>query len=348
MMRSWRRLCFIFLAISSTSRGLDTSDSPQDKEKEGSLAPFTESPSLKLLNETEKEASHPTLATPSSQTHTTESETNLLSGDVTTLEDKRETDEGYDDDSFNTTVESGESTEAPTTTLSSVPGSAREDGEVATVSMATASTSSKPVTSEDAGSMSLGYLILVLIILAIIVLCVILYFLRRVSRSYSFDLQRQDPMIQQFSEPTGTFETVYLDDLDRPAPKDQAATNDLSPPPVANGTGLQGSHGENAPQEQPDANGLETLPTGNTGPSLGNDPADSTCNTSSSTNLFFDATAEVPQNENNNNPSVFSSGPFVEINLDEPAWCDQLLTSPEATSSVLPFSPLSFPSASSS
>lgn len=91
-------------------------------------------------------------------------------------------------------------------------------------------------------------MVLVLIIVVIIILCVILYFLRRVSRvgqqvvemdrsflvlpdfplchifishlshlcvqTYSFDLQRPDPTINQFNEPTGTgFEPVYLDDL---------------------------------------------------------------------------------------------------------------------------------------
>ena len=57
-----------------------------------------------------------------------------------------------------------------------------------------------------------------------------------------------------------------------------------------------------APQEQPDANGLEASPPSDTGPTSGNDPADTVSNTSSRTNLFFDATVAAPQNENNNNP----------------------------------------------
>ncbi|XP_070849857.1 uncharacterized protein [Chaetodon trifascialis] len=230
-----------------------------------------------------------------------------------------------------------------TTAMATVPGNKMEDGKVGVmteVSTATASTSSKP-----------GYLFLVLIVLVIIILCVILYFLRRAARTYSFDLHRPVP-VNHLNEPIGTFEQVYLDDLEQPPPKDHLPTDDLSPPPVANGTTLQseekGSNGENAPQEQPAANGTEPSPTSNTSPSPGDDPADKTSSPLSSTDVFFDATGENQQNENNNHPSVCFSDPFVEINLDEPAWGDQLLTSPEAPSSVLPFSPFSFSSSSSS
>ncbi|KAI3376053.1 hypothetical protein L3Q82_016592 [Scortum barcoo] len=114
-----------------------------------------------------------------------------------------------------------------------------------------------------------GYVILVLIIVMIIVLCVILYILRRVSRMYSFDLQRPSP-VDRLSEPIGTFEPVYLDDL--------------------------------APQEQPDANGVESSPAGNASPSEGDDPADKRSSLLGSTNLFFDITGEEQQNGNNNNP----------------------------------------------
>ncbi|KAF0028976.1 hypothetical protein F2P81_018081 [Scophthalmus maximus] len=135
---------------------------------------------------------------------------------------------------------------------------------------------------------------------------------------------------------------------DQPAPKDQVT---ISEQPVANGTSLQSEekagNGENAAQESPDANGPETSPTGDSGASGGDDPADKTSDPSSCTNLFFDDTGETQQNENNNNPSVCSSDPFVDVNLDEPAWCDQLLAAPEAASSVLPFSPFSFSSTSS-
>ena len=62
----------------------------------------------------------------------------------------------------------------------------------------------------------------------------------------------------------------------------------LSPPSIAA-----------APQEQPDANGLETS---DTSPSLGDEPADKTSSPLSSANLFFDTIGEEQQNENNNNP----------------------------------------------
>ncbi|XP_032355070.1 mesoderm induction early response protein 1 isoform X2 [Etheostoma spectabile] len=242
-----------------------------------------------------------------------------------------------------------EQTTPPASETEAVTGGVGVEG--TTVSTATDGTSLKPETPGHSGTV--GYVFLFFILLVIIVLCVILYFLRRASRSYSFDLHRPVPA-NHHNEPIGNFEPVYLDDLDRPAPKDEATTNAPSPPPVSNGTTLQSeeaiSNGESAPQNQPDANGLETSPpTGDTSPSLGHVAADDTSSPFSSTNLLFDAIGEEQQNENNNNnPSVSSSEPFVEINLDEPAWCDELLTSSEAPSSVLPFSPFSLSSISSS
>ncbi|XP_072232994.1 uncharacterized protein [Leuresthes tenuis] len=221
----------------------------------------------------------------------------------------------------------------------------------ATTGETTTVTASKAVTTEGATTANLGtpegsttstwgYVILVFIILAIITLCVILYLLRRATRTYSFDLHRPIP-VNHLNEPTGTFEQVYLDDLDQPFPKDIVITDDLPISPVANGTSLQteekGSSEENAPREQPDTNDVETAPASNTSLSSDDEPADKTPVPLSSSMLFFDA-AEEQQNENNNNPSVCSSDPFVEINLDEPAWSDQLLTSCQASSSVLPFS----------
>ncbi|KAM9718231.1 uncharacterized protein ACNS7B_021617 isoform 2-T2 [Menidia menidia] len=175
-----------------------------------------------------------------------------------------------------------------------------------------------PAASEGSGAPAWAYVILVFIILAIIILCVILYWLRRTT-TYSFDLHRPSP--GHLNEPTGTFEQVYLDDLDQPFPKDFVITDDLSTSPVTNGTSLPTE--EKGPGDENDF--------------LGNDPTDSTADPLSSADLFFDA-AEEQQNENNNNPSVCSHDPFVEINLDEPAWSDQLLTSAQASSSVLPFS----------
>ncbi|XP_071315695.1 uncharacterized protein [Trachinotus anak] len=345
MTKLWSRLCFLVLAISSITRGQTvTSDSPSNKETEGSPTP-TPHPSSEEVNEIGLPTSPPF------QSPVSKNATDHNSTDITTPEETRKSQEG--DSLFNTTTKGSDRTEAPVeTTTANTTGSMSKGAGVGSAAVSTATTGISTKPAEDTGSSSWGYVILGLIIVVIVVLCVILYFLRRVSRTYSFDLQRPDPIINQFTEPTGTFEQVYLDDLDRPTPKDQVTTDDLSPPPVSNGTSLQSEEkdtsGENDPQEQPDANGLETLPTSNTSHLSGDDPDDKTSSPPSSTNLFFDASGEAPQNENNNNPSVFSTDPFVEINLDEPAWCDQLLTSPEATSSVLPFSPFSFSSSSSS
>ncbi|XP_030017414.1 putative protein TPRXL isoform X2 [Sphaeramia orbicularis] len=143
---------------------------------------------------------------------------------------------------------------------------------------------------------------------------------------------------------------------DRPALKDQVNSNEPSTPSTANGTRLQAeekSSNGDAPQEQ--SNGLQGAPTGLQGAPTGlqgaptgdaDPPLDSRADNRSSPDLFFDTTKEEQQNENNNNPFTCSSLPFVEINLEEAPWCDQLLSSPQAPSSVLPFPPFSFSSSS--
>ncbi|XP_033465434.1 uncharacterized protein LOC117245925 isoform X2 [Epinephelus lanceolatus] len=327
MMKLWSRLCFLVLATSSISRGQNVTAVSQG-------------------NATQNDAARTTLHTPSPQTQTSVNATDLSSQNITTPEKGPQS----TDDVVTTQEVNGKAvqTTAPVSTAGGRRGGVTTD--VATVAIAMTSASLTTAIAGTAGS-SWGYVILVLIILVIIVLCAILYFLRRVSRTYSFDLHRQVPA-DHLNEPIGTFEPVYLDDLDQPAPKDQVTTDDLSPPPVSNGTALQseeyGSNGETAPQEQPDANGLQPSPASNSSPSLDDNPADKTPSPLSSTNLFFNGIGEEQQNENNNNPSVCSSDPFVEINLDEPAWCDQFLTSPEASSSVLPFTPFSFSTSPSS
>lgn len=197
------------------------------------------------------------------------------------------------------------------------------------------------------GNSSWAYVLLVMIILVIIVLCVILFFLRRASRTYSFDLHRPSP-VDHLNVAIGTFEPVYLDDLERPTPKENTTTEEA--PPAANGTNLteeKSSNGHNAAQEHLDVNGLETSPTSNSSNSSNtSEPPDTDpVQPLDGPSLMF-ADAEEQQNENNNNPSVCSSEPFVEISLEEPVWCDQLLSSPQAPSSVLPFSPFSFSSSS--
>ena len=103
---------------------------------------------------------------------------------------------------------------------------------------------------DEVRDLSPAYVMIVLMFIVSTGLCVLLFFLRRASRvgervidifvlflgdlhishtidlcvlvlfgficffqMYSFDLQFPDPIINQFSEPTGTFEPVYLDDL---------------------------------------------------------------------------------------------------------------------------------------
>ncbi|XP_026200196.1 uncharacterized protein LOC113151499 isoform X2 [Anabas testudineus] len=312
-MKLWSRICFLVLAISSVSRGQDAAAPTNKPNNEGPID------STNSTNENNTQAPQPTLSSSTPQRIDTVNTTDLFSN-------------GEHSNSSNTTEEVSSSTAVQSTTSTS--GAGWPDD---------------VTTGRPTAASSWGYVILVFIILVIIILCVILYYLRKVSRSYSFDLQRPSP-ISRLNEPTGTFEPVYLDDLDRPVPKDDVTTDDLSPPPVANGTSLpseeKGSSEEIAPQEQPEANSGESSPVRNTSPTPGDDTADKAPSPATSTSLFFDALGEEQQNENNNNPSVCSSDPFVEINLDEPALCDQLLNSPEATSSVLPFSPFSFSSSS--
>ncbi|XP_054457362.1 uncharacterized protein LOC129093382 [Anoplopoma fimbria] len=325
MMKLRSRLCFLVLAFSSISRGQNISTVPSSDK------PASDGVSLPALlpNDSQNQTTGTTPPPKSPQSHESENATDLLSRNFTTQEEETTTANDFiyiAEEVTSIAVSTGGYNEDVTTAAANTPKS-------------------------DAGHSSWGYVILILIILVIIVLCVILYFLRRVSRTYSFDLHRQVPA-NPLNEPIGTFEPVYLDDLDRRSSKDQVTTGDLSPPPVSNGTTLQSEErrpsGDGAPQEQLDTNGMETSPTSNTSPSLGDDPAEKTPSPMGSTNMFFDVVGEEQQNENNNNPSVCSSDPFVEINLDEPALCDQLLTSTEAPSSVLPFSPFSFSSSSSS
>ncbi|XP_073331109.1 uncharacterized protein [Pagrus major] len=341
MKNSWSLLCFLILAMSSFSRGEGGTADPQGDKSVNDTTNTGSPPTQPLATAETDEALGHASASLSPQTNTSTMATDGPSPANKTAEEYYNHDNNEQTDI--TTVQ-------PT---ASTPGSGTEGGAGAvttTVTIATTGTSPTTAGIVQGGQSSWGYVILVLIIVMIIVLCVILYLLRRAARTYSFDLQRPLP-VSHHNEPTGTFEPVYLDDLERPAPKDQVNTDDLSPPPVANGTTStseeKGPNGESAPQGQSDANGLtgETSPTSNTSPSLGDDPADKTTSPLSSTDLFFDTVGE--EIGNNNNPSVCSSDPFVEINLDDPAWCDQLLSSPEAPSSVLPFTPFSFSTSSS-
>ncbi|XP_053199147.1 uncharacterized protein LOC128383568 [Scomber japonicus] len=320
MKKLWSRLCFLVLAVSSVSRGQnetvsETTEGPDSSTFATPIIPLS-------LDGTENNATENN-ATIFMSSSPPENDTALEKTDPVTNQTNSTGQE-----------ETGPSTSSPMTTIEPVSE---------TVALTTvASTTATPVKIEDGDSSSWGYVILVFILLVIVILCVILYFLRKVSRSYSFDLQRPSPA-NHGNEPIGTFEQVYLDDLDQTGPTDLVTNDDDSPPPVTNGTTVQledkESTGESALQEQ-EANGLETLSIGNNTPST-ETPLELGSNT-----VFFDAVGEEQQNENNNNPSICSTDPFVEINLDGPAWSNQLLTSPEVPSSVLPFSPFSFSSSS--
>ncbi|KAF6724492.1 hypothetical protein FQA47_020883 [Oryzias melastigma] len=161
--------------------------------------------------------------------------------------------------------------------------------------------------SSKATSTTQAYVILAFIILIIIVLSLILYFIRKTSRSYSFDLHRPTPMNNR-NEPTGTFEQVYLDDF--------------------------------APQEQADDKSVGSTSTSETSQTLADNQDEKKASPPVQENLLLEAAGEQ-ENENNNNPSICSSDPFVEINLDEPAWRDQLLSPSQTSSTVTPFSILS-------
>ncbi|XP_060887621.1 uncharacterized protein LOC132958666 isoform X2 [Labrus mixtus] len=332
MIKCWSHLCFLVLVISSLTRGQSDNNVTLHVEE----ATTTQ---MMIGDDSTNEASRQTPSSPF-LSNTSVNETDQL------LDNGKEISygSGADRNDTNSTKEDPGSEGSQTTAPVSTTIWRKENGDVHPGVITTAST------TEASSSPNPVYVILCLIILVIIVLCIILYLLRRVSRSYSFDLQRHVPP-NRHNEPTGTFGQVYLDDLDLSDPKDEVISDDLSSAPVVNGTTLQLedkiSKGETAPEEKPDENGIETSPTSNTSSPLGDDQADN--RSTNSTNLFFDAImGEEQQNENNNNnPSVCSRDPFVEINLEEPALSDQLLTLPEGSSSPLSFSPFSFSSSSS-
>ncbi|CAN9509362.1 unnamed protein product [Ophioblennius macclurei] len=317
-MKPWSRLCCFVLLITSTSGGQNVTDSPgdgdPDTKTEGVNAGVVERASTPVprLDPTHHDDSSPSSPGPSS---TSEAATSTDGGAEATTEATRGATRGR------------------------IPGPP-----VPTVAMETNGTtpSSAPSTG---GHNTWGYILLVLIILVIIVLCAILYFLRRASKMYSFELQRPNPS-GNLNQPTGTFEPVYLDDLDRPNVKDLTSGEDSSPPAVTNGTSLcleRRDSGENVADPQVQTNGLETSPASDGGESTaGDDPADVTTDPLSSIDLLLDPIGRQQNENNNNDPPEGAGEPFVEINLDESPWSDQLLASPRAPSSVLPFSPFSF------
>ncbi|XP_042257779.1 dentin sialophosphoprotein isoform X2 [Thunnus maccoyii] len=281
MKKLWSCLCFLVLAVLPISRGQDTTVSQHNSSDHYNHSDTSMTTTKSWLDETTDATNN--MSSSSSQNSetlnvTTPAQNNTGGGN-------------------NTPVNESSTTLQATTTSGKKPGN---EGDASNGSVTTATTSSSSVIIEDKDSSSWGYVILVLIILVIIILCVILYLLRRVSRTYSFDLQRPSPA-SHCNEPTGTFEPVYLDDLDQTAPEDRV-NNDYTPPPtLANGTTPQSeekdSSGENAPQDQTDTNGFETLSIGINSP-----PADIMSDQLMNTDIFFNGSGEEQQNENNNNP----------------------------------------------
>lgn len=170
--------------------------------------------------------------------------------------------------------------------------------------------------------------------------------MRRVSHTYSFDLQRPAPV--RTNEPTGTFEPVYLDDLDYQI--HSVGSED------ANGTVLSnedkeptGGEGKN---EHLQTNGLQTSFPSESSPTEITEPdqeqpgqdqenyTDQLSQDQSPSPILFIEETEEETNVNNNNPLVRSSDSFVEINLEEPQ------SSSTSPSSVQPFSPSIFSSLS--
>ncbi|XP_056883555.1 uncharacterized protein LOC130522823 isoform X2 [Takifugu flavidus] len=172
-----------------------------------------------------------------------------------------------------------------------------------------------------------GYVILVLIVLAIIFLCGIIFFLRRASRTYSFDLQRPPPS-SHLNEPIGTFEPMCLDDLDQVVYVDQVTPDGFSRSSCANGTAPRSDKkapddqtdttrgaADASPQEEPGANAQDASSTSSTSGSVSEDPVDKTASLSNGIDLLMDSTGEEEQNQANS-PTVCPTDTFFDVNLE--------------------------------
>ncbi|KAJ0056045.1 hypothetical protein NL108_018245 [Boleophthalmus pectinirostris] len=151
--------------------------------------------------------------------------------------------------------------------------------------------------------------------------------MRRVSRTYAFDLQLPGP--SRSVEPIGSFEPVHLDDLDY-----QGHTTGFSVSVEANGSVSSPEDKEpNGEVEASQSNGLQTPPAPESGPTAETEPTQDQPDQdqpdqdrpdqdqpdledlSSSPVLFIEESEEEMNSNNNNQLSL--SGPFEEINLDE-------------------------------
>ncbi|XP_028330499.1 uncharacterized protein LOC114480496 isoform X3 [Gouania willdenowi] len=287
-MELWSRLCLLVLAATASTRGQDT----LDEKEEG------------LTNNT---------------TLTSEAKSSNISSNISSTTSSNV---------FSTTatvppeVQTSTTNKNDTATISPKSGNASSSITTVTVTTVTDATTVTPV--GHWGSTT-GYVVLALIILVIIVLCIILFCLRRASRTYSFDLQRPAPPNHVHLP---TFEPIDLDDFEQTTPKALQMTENLHPPPpssssaIPNGTS-QRSEGEGSSdeshtslEEQLAANVTEVLPNENVPPTSDN-PTELQPDQWSCTDLFFDADNGE---KNQKTPSVCSSEPFVEVNLEEDAW----------------------------
>ncbi|XP_056883554.1 mucin-2 isoform X1 [Takifugu flavidus] len=289
-MRLATRLCFLVLAVSSASRGQNQTATSELQTKNSTVPCHTDSsqPTPTTLLPSSDAPTTDTVPTPTA--NRVESNSTLSQTQATTRIQVSTTEEVNSSSGFWVTQ---------TTTL---PGSP--------VSIATT-----------------GYVILVLIVLAIIFLCGIIFFLRRASRTYSFDLQRPPPS-SHLNEPIGTFEPMCLDDLDQVVYVDQVTPDGFSRSSCANGTAPRSDKkapddqtdttrgaADASPQEEPGANAQDASSTSSTSGSVSEDPVDKTASLSNGIDLLMDSTGEEEQNQANS-PTVCPTDTFFDVNLE--------------------------------
>ncbi|XP_011618024.2 uncharacterized protein isoform X1 [Takifugu rubripes] len=289
-MRLATRLCFLVLAVSSASRGQNQTATSELQTKNSTVPCHTDS-------------SQPTPTIPSSDAPTTDTVPTPTANRVesnSTLSQTQATTRIQVN--FGTTEEVNSGSGFWVTQTTTLPGSP--------VSIATT-----------------GYVILVLIVLAIIFLCGIIFFLRRASRTYSFDLQRPPPS-SHLNEPIGTFEPMCLDDLDQVVYVDQVTPDGFSRSSCANGTAPRSDEkapddqtdttrgaADASPQEEPGANAQDASSTSSTSGSVSEDPVDKTASLSNGIDLLMDSTGEEEQNQANS-PTVCPTDTFFDVNLE--------------------------------
>ncbi|XP_053715763.1 uncharacterized protein LOC128755785 isoform X2 [Synchiropus splendidus] len=225
-----------------------------------------------------------------------------------------------------TTFRTNTNSSVNSTTLT--PTLTTEKGKIAgQTSTATTSATLKTTAPIRGGtSSSAGYVILGLMIVVIIILVIILLLFRRASRTYSFDLHRPSPAAQS-TEPTGTFDPIYLDDRDMLVVEPET---ELAPSAVPNGT---------SGQEQV----VEQNPNGTTvsNPAPDDITAEKTSSLLDDGDLLLDLDEPRPVAEQNNNP-LCATDPLEEVTLDEPVCSDPLAVDFSSVVDILDSSPCDF------